>query len=194
MNPRINIPSLAFLICLFLMSPKLIGQFNFEASEAHPYGFPNRDAPPEILDFAPMIGVCDCLSETRKQDQSWAEPVKMTWKFKYIMNGMGVQDETLKEDETYSGSIRQFDPESKKWYVHYYSHPKVSKQLSVWEGNKKDDKIVLYRDSKAPNGNDGYYRLTFYDMSDEGYKWIGEWTSLDETIVYPTWKISCKRR
>ncbi len=47
----------------------------------------------------------------QKQDKSWDEPVEMTWKFKYIMNGMGVHDETFKVDKTYSGSRRQFDPE-----------------------------------------------------------------------------------
>ena len=34
--------------------------------------------------------------------------------------------------------------------------------LSTWEGNRKDGKIVLYRDSPAPNGTLGDYRLTFF--------------------------------
>lgn len=69
-----------------------------------------------------------------------------------------------------------------------------SAQFPVWEGNKKDGKIVLYRKQKAPNGMDGFYRLTFYDMTETGFEWIGEWIDKAETIVFPTWKISCIKR
>lgn len=170
-------------------------QTSFEANDAHPFGRANPDAPEQVKEFEKLIGLCDCLSESRNQDKSWNEPVKMTWKFKYIMNGMGVQDETFKDDKSYSGSIRQFDPETEKWYVHYYSHPKISKQLSVWVGEKTENgDIVLYRDSTAPNGTEGFYRLTFYEISDSGFKWVGEWTDKSESIVYPTWKIACKKR
>ena len=41
---------------------------------------------------------------------------------------------------------------------------------------------------------DGFYRLTFSDINSEGYQWAGEWVSKDETVVFPTWKISCTKR
>ena len=108
------------------------------------------------------------------------------------MNGMAVQDETLKSDGRHSGSIRQFIADSSRWYVHYYSAAGPTTVLSAWEGNKKDEKtIVLYRERKAPNGMDGYYRLTFYDISKTGYKWVGEWVDKTEKIIFPTWKIEC---
>ncbi|NAY92984.1 DUF4440 domain-containing protein [Muricauda sp. JGD-17] len=180
------------LLSLFLFPLTLLAQYDYEPSSEHPYGLPNPEAPKELLDFAPMIGECNCISELRNPDQTWAEPTNMVWRFKYIMNGMGVQDETLKEDGTYSGSIRQFIPDSTKWYVHYYSHPRASPTLPAWEGGKTEDgNIVLYRESKAPNGMDGYYRLTFYDMDEKGYKWVGEWVDKTESIVFPTWKIDC---
>lgn len=180
-------------LLLFIFLPLLSqAQFEFEPTLEHPYGLPNPKAPKELLDFAPMIGECDCKSVTRKQDQTWAEPVSMIWRFKYIMNGMGVQDETLKEDGTYSGSIRQFIADSTRWYVHYYSSPFASTSLPTWEGNKKEDgNIVLYREQKAPNGMEGFYRLTFYEINNAGFKWIGEWVDTKESIVYPTWKIDC---
>lgn len=182
------------LVCM-LFCLGIVAQNNFEASDEYPYGQPNTNVPEQIKDYEELIGLCDCLSESINQDKSWKEPVKMTWKFKYIMNGMGVQDEIFMEDESYAGSIRQFDKESNNWYVHYYSHPQISKQLSVWVGHKtKEGNIVLYRDSKAANGTEGFYRLTFYDISEDGFNWIGEWTDKSETIVYPTWKISCKKR
>ncbi|PRX53756.1 hypothetical protein [Flagellimonas meridianipacifica] len=180
-------------ILLFLLFPIYTSaQFIYEPSEVNPYGLPNPEAPTQLLDFAPLIGECHCKSETIKPDRTWAEPEDMVWKFKYIMNGTAVQDETLKKDGSHSGSIRQFIPDSTKWYVHYYSTSAPSPTLPTWEGNKKEDgKIVLYREQKAPNGMDGYYRLSFYDIDDKGFKWIGEWVDKTESVVFPTWKIDC---
>ena len=168
----------------------------YEPSKEHPYGRPNPAAPEAVKDFAPMIGRCDCQSENRNPDGSWNEAIDMVWTFKYIMNGWGVQDETLKEDGGHSGSIRQYIADSARWYVHYYANKGPTTTLSTWEGNKTDegDKIVLYRDQKAPNGFEGWYRLSFYDFTDTGFKWIGEWVDKAEKIVYPTWKIVCTRR
>jgi len=184
-----------FTLSLFLLfSISAISQYEYEPNIEFPFGQLNPDAPIETADFAPMIGKCNCKSENRNPDGSWNEAIDMTWTFKYIMNGMAVQDETLKADRKHSGSIRQFNADSSRWYVHYYSSPFASNTLPTWEGNKKNDKIVLYREQKATNGMEGSYRLTFYDMSDSGYKWIGEWVDTDEKIVYPTWKIKCTRQ
>ncbi|MCB0427789.1 MAG: DUF4440 domain-containing protein [Mangrovimonas sp.] len=179
---------------LFFLSFTAVAQYDFEPSSEFPFGRANPNAPEQVKDFQPMIGECHCKSETRKQDGSWNEPVDMTWTFKYIMNGWAVQDETLKVDGAHSGSIRQYIADSVKWYVHYYASKSPSTSLPTWEGTKKDNgKIVLYRDQKAPNGMDGFYRLTFYDMNESGYKWVGEWVSKDENVVYPTWKIDCEK-
>ena len=180
---------------LFFVSFTVFAQYEFEPSSEFPYGRPNTEAPQQIKDFQPMIGKCYCKSETRNQDGSWNDAIDMTWTFKYIMNGLGVQDETLKVDGGHSGSLRQFVVDSSRWYVHYYSSKSVATTLPTWEGSKKEDgKIILYRDQKAPNGTEGFYRLTFYDISDSGYKWIGEWVNKDESFVYPTWKIDCKKQ
>lgn len=180
------------LLLIFAFSSPLLAQYDYDSSLEHPYGLPNPEAPKELLDFAPLIGECDCKSQTRNADQTWAEPSDMVWRFKYIMNGMGVQDETLKADGRHSGSIRQFIADSTKWYVHYYSSGSPSPTLPTWEGNKNEDgNLVLYRDQKAPNGMEGFYRLTFYDIENTGFKWIGEWVDKTESVVFPTWKIDC---
>ena len=78
--------------------------------------------------------------------------------------------------------------------MHWYASKTPSTKFPVWEGNKKDNgNIVLYKEQKAPNGTDGYFRLTFYDISKAGYKWIGEWVDKSESVVFPTWKIDCIR-
>lgn len=178
---------LAFSTCRFSYS-----QYNNEPSKDYPFGKAHPDAPKELMDFQPLIGQSKCKSSTRNQDGSWVEAIDMLWTFKYIMNGKAIQDETLKSDGGHSGSIRQFNADSSKWYVHYYSSGGIPKTLPSWEGSKTEDgNIVLYRDQKAPNGTDGFFRLTFYDISEIDYKWIGEWVDTTETVVFPTWKISC---
>jgi ketosteroid isomerase-like protein len=106
------------------------------------------------------------------------------------MNGMAIQDESIKADGVHSGSLRQFVADSSRWYVHWYSSGSPSTKLPTWEGNKERDKIILYKEQKAPNGIDGFYRLTFYDITERGYNWIGEWVDTSETVIFPTWKIS----
>lgn len=185
----------SLLLGINLKAQKL--DFPYDPSKKHPYGLVNPSAPKAIQDFAPMIGECECMSEVRNQDKTWQKPTPMLWRFKYIMNGTAVQDETLKPDGIHSGSIRQYSADSSRWFVHYYSSSSPSSNpLSTWEGGPTDEgKIVLYKNQKAPNGMDGMYRLTFYDMSDEGFKWIGEWVTLDEkSFIYPTWKIDCKKK
>ena len=179
-------------MCLITLN--VFAQYNYNVSDEFPYGQPNPEAPEQINDYQAMIGSCDCKSFIRNQDGTWADPVDMTWTWKYILNGMAVQDETLKKDGSHAGSIRQYIADSSRWYVHWYSSKTPSTTFPTWEGNKKDDKIILSRDQKAPNGTEGNYRLTFYDMSKTGYKWVGEWTTKDESIIYPTWKIDCNKR
>ena len=181
-------------LLLLLASITSFAQYNYGVSKEFPFGKANPEAPQQIKDYQAMIGACNCTSVSRKPDGSWAEPVDMTWTWKYILNGMAVQDETLKADGSHSGSIRQYIADSSRWYVHWYSSKTPSTTFPVWEGNKKEGKIVLYREQKAPNGMDGYYRLTFYDMNNTGYKWVGEWTDKEENIIYPTWKINCVRQ
>lgn len=167
--------------------------YAYNVSASLPFGKPNPEAPDQIKDYAELIGVCKCVSQTRSSDETWAQPVDMQWTFKYIMNGKAVQDETLKSDGRHSGSIRQFNADSLKWYVHYYSSQKSSPLLAAWEGGRKGDEIVLYRAQKSPNGREGFYKIRFHDISDEGFQWVGMWTPKDEEFVYETWKISCKK-
>ena len=178
---------------LFLLSLTVCAQNAYEVSLEFPFGRVNPKAPEQTKDFELLIGECQCKSISRNQDQTWAEPVDMIWRWKYIMNGMAVQDETLKADGKHSGSIRQFNADSSRWYVHYYASASPIPKLSTWEGNTNGDNIVLYKDQAAPNGTEGYFRLTFYDISTSGYKWIAEWTDKAEKIVFATWKITCIR-
>lgn len=186
--------NLLILPLLILNCYLLMAQYDYEPSTSNPFGLPNPKAPSEIRDFQPMIGICDCSSSRISKGGNWPEPVRMTWEFKYIMNGMAVQDQTLKEDGSHAGSIRQYNADRNVWYVHNYSSANPSATLGTWQGGKKKNNIVLYKNQKAPNGMEGNYRITFRNISNNGFNWIGEWVNLDESIVFPTWKIECIKR
>jgi hypothetical protein len=182
-------------LVLLCFAPLANAQYEYEASSSNPFGLLNPEAPAEVADFAPLIGESDCLSESRNQDGSWAEPMPMIWRWKYIMNGLAVQDETLKPDGIHSGSIRQFNADSAAWYVHYYTSGSATPILPVWEGGKTDDQtITLYREQTAPNGMDGFFKINFTDITYHSFNWLGEWVNVDESFSYPTWKISCTKK
>ena len=181
-------------LAFFLITFSIYSQYNYNISKEHPFGVYNPNAPKQLQDYKELIGLSKCISTSRNPDQSWAKPVKMTWEWKYIMNGMAVQDLTLKEDARHSGSIRQFDKDSLQWNVHYYSSIATPSKLQTWYGNRKDDRIILLKKQNAPNGAKGFSRLTFYQISEKGYKWIGEWVDEKQTIIFPFWKINCEKQ
>lgn len=166
-----------------------------EPNAQHPFGQPHPEAPEQIKDWSALIGECNCKSISRNPDRTWADTVDMVWRFKYIMDGLAVQDETLKADGAHSGSIRQYNADSSAWYVHYYSSSIATPKLSTWEGGKQaNGDIVLYKDQQAPNGMDGFYKITFSNISKDGFDWLGEWVTVDESFKYPNWKIHCVKQ
>jgi len=181
------------LTALQLNAQVLTENLQYEPSAKNPWGLPNPSIP-EITQYAEMIGTCDCKSVARNPDQSWADTTDMVWKFKYIMNGTAVQDEVWRNGGRYAGSIRQFHPDSSQWIVTYFSNPGTSWSPGVWHGKRKENEIILYKDQKAPNGLEGFYKISFYDMKSDGFNWKGEWVNKTETFSYPTWMIFCDKR
>lgn len=165
----------------------------YEPSPKQPFGLPSPEMKDALKDFSPMIGLCDCKSVNRNPDGTWQDTVNINWSFKYILNGTAIQDETWKEDDKYTTSIRQFNTDSLKWVVTFFGSSPKSWKPGIWVGDKQGENIILYKDQKAPNGLEGVSRLTFYDITDHGYKWIGEWVDKAGTITYPFWTINCRK-
>ncbi len=66
-------------------------------------------------------------------------------------------------------------------------------QSGVWEGEKEGDRLVMKQESTSPEGETSVTsRLTFYDITDDGYRWVGE--SLRTGKPAPFWKSVCRRR
>ena len=170
-------------------------QKQYEPNEKNPYGMLNPSAPTGTGDFELLIGTCNCKSVSRNPDGTWQDSLNMEWQFKYIMNGTAVQDEVWRENDMMAGSIRQFNADSAKWYISYYTSATIPVSLPAWEGAKNQQgDIVLNKEQKAPNGSDGFSRLTFHNISPTGFNWKGEWVSVDGSIVYPFWTIACAKR
>jgi len=184
--------TLAGSVCLSLMANAQGGKY--DVSTKNPFGSPNPEAPEQVLDFQPMMGLNDCYSQRRNADGTWQDSTKMVWEFRYILNGSAVQDLTYHEGGFYATSIRQYNADSANWVVSYNSTGPVSNTPPVWIGGKTDDQIVLRVAQKAPNGLDGFSRLTFFDISDRSFNWKGEWVNIGETFSYPFWNIWCTKR
>ncbi len=187
----IIIASLSIMLCSAVSWAQ---DYKHIVSEVNPFGSWNPNAPEQLKDFESLIGTCDCKSVQRKQDGTWLDTVNMTWTYRYIMDGKAVLDETLKEDGGHTMSVRQYNADSAKWYVTFFSSAAANPSPSTWAGGKQGEDIVLYLSQKAPNGMDGFSRLTFYDITDNGYKWKGEWVDAKETISFPFWRIYCTRK
>ena len=85
-----NVLALCMILILgisFLSAQDIESEFNFVGSELNPFGKYNPEAPDQVKDFEPMVGVCDCQSIRRNPDGTWQDTLSMVWKFKYIMNG-----------------------------------------------------------------------------------------------------------
>ncbi len=184
---------LIYILLLAISLPAISQSTMYDPNPEYPFGRPNPSAPEEIKEFGEMIGSSECISIQRRPDGTWLDSLKMTWNFKYIMNGTAVQDEVFSEDERYAGSLRQYQADSAKWYVSYYSSRGLP-PYPFWTGKRENDKIVLNRPNSVVNNKSGTSRLTFYDLSENSFSWMGEWLSDDGTIEFVFWKISCNKK
>ncbi|WP_271405193.1 hypothetical protein [Tenacibaculum soleae] len=66
------------IIIAFFVSLTTFSQFDYDVSKENPYGKYNPKAPKQVKDYQDLIGKCDCISESRKPDGTWAKPIKMT--------------------------------------------------------------------------------------------------------------------
>lgn len=162
----------------------------YEANKQYPFGRPHPKAPTELKQFSFMIGHCNCEDSIRSPANNQWQKLKSTWDGKYIMNGTAIQDGGTNERFN-PMNIRVFDSKKKKWMVTYFSTPAYNS--GVWEGKKEGNKMIMRKPTTAPNGMKGENRLTFYNISKQGFSWKGEFVSEDGSVVYAFWKIKCKK-
>jgi len=161
----------------------------YEPSPAYPHGRAHPDAPEELEQFAFFIGEFDCIDRQRNNDGDWRE-FPAIWNASYFLGGFGIQDKYYAQGFQTS-NVRMFFPNEGVWKVSYFSAPTYAS--GEWVGKKQGDDIVLDRTFDRADGTSSVSRLTFYDISDEGFEWKGESIRGDADPV-ATWTSSCKRR
>ena len=163
----------------------------YEPSRIAPYGMPNPDAPVELAQFDFLIGANDCHDERRQGNTDNWVSTQRSWDAHYTMNGYAIFDSGRSQTSA-NGNVRVFDPATGQWHVTFFSMPVYGS--GVWTGGMAGESMVLTQPQKAP-GTDlsGVSRLTFSNISSEGFDWIGEWVSSDGSYVFPFWRISCQK-
>ncbi len=183
------------LLVLFLAacqaSPQRPASLQYEPSPQHPFGRANPDAPPELAQFDFLVGMNDCVEQRiNNATGEWVEGVR-SWDAHYYMNGFAIRDSGMSGAITNS-NIRVYDTASGEWAVTFFSTPAYSS--GTWRGNMEDGNMVLRQAQKAPGTDfDGFSTLTFSNVSDRGFDWSGEWVSEDGSVVFPFWRIQCRK-
>lgn len=126
-----------------------------ETFQANPYqhlGKLNPELPKEVIDYTPLIAICDGIPKARDLDQKWDEPKA----FKYPMNSTALQDRAKKKVGTYPDRLRQLVANSSKWYARYSCDKLPTTQLSGCDYNPSGDCIgpglTDDKNEEAPQG------------------------------------------
>lgn len=186
----------AFLIPVGLMSahgddeiPDFRDTLGFDPNPAYPNGRPNPDAPEELSQFAFFIGEFDCTDRQKAPDGEWRE-FPAIWNASYFLNGFGIQDKYYAPGFQTS-NIRIFDPDAGVWKVTFFSAPGYNS--GVWSGEKTADDIVLEQVTVGQGETSVISRLTFYDITNDGFEWRAE-SIVGEAPPAKSWTSSCRRR
>jgi hypothetical protein len=156
----------------------------FEPDAKNAFGKLNPDAPAETAHFGFMIGEFACEDAfLNSQDGKWLK-FPAIWSAKYFLNGHGILDQYW--SPTFSTSnIRIYDVKEKKWNVTFFRMPGYA-AAPVWIGEKEGAKMVM-RQGDDTKGT----RLTFSDITKDGFNWVGE--SMAEGKASLFWTSKCKR-
>jgi hypothetical protein len=148
------------------------------------YGTQNPDAPPELSQFAFLIGEWQCDVRVKRDDGSW-RTYEATWIGRYILDGYVISDEYRMTDQrgelvVYGVNIRSYNVEKNTWVMRWLD---ATRSLWVELGPEElggvritPDTISFHLiDRFAP---DALSRVTFSHMTADGFRWREE-KSLD---------------
>jgi hypothetical protein len=163
-----------------------------EPSAAYPFGRAHPDAPPELVQFAFLIGEFDAVDRLLGADGTWTT-TEAAWASSWCLDGHGIQD--LYWGERYAAtSVRIYDPARKAWFVNFFRMPASALSPGQWWGREEitaqgERTMVLWAGSAdRRNGT----RVTFRDITELGFELVAEAVRNDE--VTPTWIVTCTRR
>jgi hypothetical protein len=148
------------------------------------YGNPNPKAPPELSQFAFIIGNWRCEARLKGEDGTW-RPYQATWVGRYILDGYVIADEYRMTDQTgelilHGMNFRSYSVEKKTWVMRWLNATGFWLELGPENlgGVRVSPKSITFNfiDTFAP---DAATRATFSNISESHFTWTGE-RSLDQ--------------
>lgn len=126
----------------------LAGALPALAEDTCDYGKPHPDAPPELSQYAFLIG--DFRIEARVwKDGAWSEGFQPArWNGRYILGGMAIMDEWFDlppAENPGAGrgvNVRMYNPETKRWHL-MWQHTKDKKVVELSSRVEDDGKMHL---------------------------------------------------
>ncbi len=90
-------------------------------SAEHPFGRPNPEVPPELVELEFMIGEFEAVDHLLQPDGSWLES-RGVWTANYFLNGFGIQNQ-YENQQCATSNIRIFDPQRDQRLVTFFKMP-----------------------------------------------------------------------
>ena len=144
------------------------------------YGKPNPKAPPELSQFAFLIGKWRGEAKLKREDGTW-ESLKASWEGHYILDGYAIADEYRMT--TPAGgllvlglNLRSYDVKKKAWNLKWLNAldgtwtDLGSEELG---GVVADEQAISYR-MKEPVARHAFTRATYTNISADHFTWRGE--------------------
>lgn len=156
-------------------------------SQQGEYGLPNPDAPPELRQFAFLIGRWRCESRVKSEDGDW-QTFQATWVGRYILDGYVIADEFRQfgpsgELMQLGRNYRSYNSDADAWTMRW-----LDALNSTWlelgpeelGGVRVTDSTVVFKHA-LPAGPaaelfpaNTLFRITFSDISPGGFVWQAE--------------------
>ena len=148
------------------------------------YGKPNPKAPPELSQFAFLIGEWRCDVRVKGEDGTW-QPYQATWVGHYILDGYVIADEYRMTNQAgelivHGMNFRSYSVEKKTWVMRWLTTGASWVELGPEKlgGVRVTPKTITFNliDTFAP---DALSRVTFSNISEGHFTW-SEDKSLDQ--------------
>ena len=144
------------------------------------YGKPNPKAPPELSQFAFIIGKWRCDVRLKGEDGKW-QPYQATWVGRYILDGYVIADEYRMTNPAgelivHGMNFRSYSVEKKTWIMRWLD----ARQSSWLElGPQKLGGVHVAPKTSTFKMIDTFIpdllnRVTFSNISESNFTWTGE--------------------
>ncbi|MEZ5957685.1 MAG: hypothetical protein R3C27_10810 [Hyphomonadaceae bacterium] len=157
------------------------------------YGMLNPSAPPQVSQYAFMIGTFDCHAWYREfRDGHWVEAGERdaVWTARYVLDGYAIMDE-YRDETSNNVVVRVFDPADNVWRIQYArANPTVVRSAAARE---VDGNMVMLTEQVSPSGHTYSERVTFHPLADGVYRWTQEvvYSPTSSVIIFD---MRCARR